>query len=72
MALRSPCRYIGALGSRKTHAKRVERLTGLGFTDADIARIKAPVGLNIGAETPAEIAVAILGEVISAFRSGKI
>ncbi len=72
MALRSPCRYIGALGSRKTHAKRVERLIGLGFTDSDIARIKAPVGLNIGAETPAEIAVAILGEVISAFRSGKI
>ncbi len=71
ISLRSPCRYIGALGSRKTHAKRVERLTALGFTDADIARIKSPVGLNIGAETPAEIAVAILGEVIAAFRGGK-
>ncbi len=71
MALRSPCRYIGALGSRKTHAKRVERLTALGFTSTDIARIKAPVGLNIGAETPAEIAVAILGEIIAAFRGGK-
>ena len=71
ISLRSPCRYIGALGSRKTHAKRVERLTALGFTSADIARIKSPVGLNIGAETPAEIAVAILGEVIAAFRGGK-
>jgi xanthine dehydrogenase accessory factor len=71
ISLRSPCRYIGALGSRKTHAKRVERLVELGFTDADIARIKSPVGLNIGAETPAEIAVAILGEVIAAFRGGK-
>jgi xanthine dehydrogenase accessory factor len=71
ISLRSPCRYIGALGSRKTHAKRVERLVALGFTDADIARIKSPVGLNIGAETPAEIAVAILGEVIAAFRGGK-
>lgn len=70
ISLRSPCRYIGALGSRKTHAKRVERLVELGFTDADIARIKSPVGLNIGAETPAEIAVAILGEVIAAFRGG--
>ena len=71
ISLRSPCRYIGALGSRKTHAKRVERLVALGFKDADIARIKSPVGLNIGAETPAEIAVAILGEVIAAFRGGK-
>lgn len=71
ISLRSPCRYIGALGSRKTHAKRVERLLALGFTNADIARIKSPVGLNIGAETPAEIAVAILGEVIAAFRGGK-
>lgn len=70
MSLKSPCRYIGALGSRKTHAKRVERLKAQGFTDADLARIKAPVGLDIGAETPAEIALAILAEVVNAFRGG--
>lgn len=68
IALRSNCAYIGALGSRKTHTKRVERLKADGFSDAEIARIRAPVGLNIGATTPAEIAASILAEVISAFR----
>ena len=67
-ALRADCFYIGALGSRKTHAKRVERLTAEGFSDADIARIRAPIGLDIGAVSPAEIAVSVLGEVISAMR----
>jgi xanthine dehydrogenase accessory factor len=67
-ALRTGCFYVGALGSRKTHAKRVERLQELGVTDADIARIDAPIGLDIGAQSPAEIAVAILGAIVQAFR----
>ncbi|MBY0560921.1 XdhC family protein [Hyphomicrobium sp.] len=68
VALKSPCRYIGALGSRRTHAKRVARLQAAGFTDADIARINAPVGLDIEAETAGEIATSILAQIISAFR----
>ena len=68
IALKSPCRYIGSLGSRKTHAKRVARLKAAGFCDADISRIHAPVGVDIGAETPGEIATSILAEIITAFR----
>jgi xanthine dehydrogenase accessory factor len=68
IALKSPCRYIGALGSRRTHAKRVDRLKAAGFTDADIARISAPVGLDIDAETPGEIATSILAQIIAGFR----
>lgn len=68
VALKSRCRYIGSLGSRKTHAKRVARLKVAGFSDADIERIHAPVGLNIAAETPGEIATSILAEIIAAFR----
>lgn len=64
------CFYIGALGSRKTHAKRVERLTAQGASPEAIARIRAPVGLAIGAITPAEIAVSIMAEVIQAWRQG--
>lgn len=67
-ALRAECFYIGALGSRKTHAGRVARLEAAGFAPDAIARIHAPVGLNIGAVSPAEIAVAILGEIIAALR----
>jgi xanthine dehydrogenase accessory factor len=63
--------YIGALGSRKTHAKRVERLMGQGASPSDIERIHAPVGVDIGAQSPAEVAVAILAEVVSALRRGR-
>ncbi|NTE88805.1 XdhC family protein [Agrobacterium rubi] len=69
-ALRTGCFYVGALGSRKTHRSRVERLMHQGLTEADIARIHAPIGLDIGAASPAEIAVAILAEIISALRCG--
>jgi xanthine dehydrogenase accessory factor len=67
-ALRAECFYVGALGSRKTHAKRLERLAAKGFTAADFARIRAPIGLDIGAVTPSEIAVSVLGEIILALR----
>src|SRR5690348_13299180 len=62
-ALSRDCFYIGALGSKKTHARRVARLKEKGLTDADIARIHAPIGLPIGATSPAEIAVAIMGQI---------
>jgi xanthine dehydrogenase accessory factor len=66
--LKAGCFYVGALGSRKTHAKRVERLMALGVTEDQIARIDAPIGLDIGAISPAEIAVSVLSAVIQAFR----
>ena len=69
-ALRSPALYIGALGGRKSHAKRVDRLKAMGLTDAEIARIRAPVGLDIGAETPAEIALSVIAEIVAA-KNGK-
>jgi xanthine dehydrogenase accessory factor len=67
-ALRSPCFYIGALGSKRTHAKRVERLKAAGVSEANLERVHAPVGLAIGARGPAEIAVSILGEIIKVAR----
>jgi xanthine dehydrogenase accessory factor len=65
------CFYIGALGSRKTHGKRAERLKAQGATDNDIARIHAPIGLSIGAVSPSEIAVAIMAEITAQLRLGK-
>jgi xanthine dehydrogenase accessory factor len=70
-ALSRDCFYIGALGSRKTHARRVERLKAQGLSDADIARIHAPIGLDIGAVSPAEIAVSIMGEITSRLRQAE-
>lgn len=68
VALKSPAFYIGSLGSRRTHASRLQRLTALGFSEAELARIRGPVGLSIGAITPAEIAVSILGQITEARR----
>ena len=63
VALKSDAFYVGSLGSRKTHAARCERLTAQGFNGNELARIHGPVGLNIGAVSPAEIAVSILGQI---------
>ncbi|MGO4351029.1 XdhC family protein [Rhizobium sp. RAF36] len=68
-ALRRGCFYVGALGSRKTHASRIERLRAEDFPDETLARINGPIGLNIGAASPAEIAVAILAQIVEALRS---
>jgi xanthine dehydrogenase accessory factor len=67
-ALERDCFYIGALGSRKTHGRRIDRLKQQGASDAALARIHAPIGLPIGAVSPPEIAVAIMGEITSRLR----
>src|SRR5215472_14469675 len=67
-ALARDCFYIGALGSRKTHARRLDRLKQAGVSDADLARIHAPIGLYIGAVSPAEIAVAIMAQITERLR----
>ncbi len=69
VALKSQCFYVGSLGSRKTHQARLNRLRRLGFTDAELARIHGPVGLPIGALTPAEIAVSILAQITQVRRA---
>lgn len=68
--LRSHVPYVGALGSRTTHAQRCSRLAELGFSPDEISRIRGPIGLSIGAKTPAEIAVSILAEMIQVRRGG--
>jgi len=67
-ALARDCFYIGALGSKKTHARRIERLKVQGLSDGALARIHAPIGLAIGAVSPSEIAVAIMGEITAELR----
>ncbi len=69
-ALHAPVYYLGCLGSTRTHAKRLDRLRALGFSEAELARIHAPAGLNIGAKSPGEIAVSILAEITQVLRKG--
>lgn len=69
-ALGSQVFYLGCLGSKKTHAGRVSRLIAAGFSEAEVARIHAPVGLDIGAKTPAEIAVSIMAQITAVLRRG--
>lgn len=71
LALGSACFYIGSLGSRKTHASRLARLQESGFSEEDLARIHGPIGLAIGAQSPAEVAISIMGEVTQILRQGK-
>ena len=71
IALNSDAFYIGALGSKKTHAARIDRMKGLGFALDRTNRISGPVGLNIGASNPAEIAISILAEIISKLRQDR-
>jgi xanthine dehydrogenase accessory factor len=72
LALRSSAFYVGALGSQRNHAKRKQRLTEAGFSAEEIARIRAPVGINIGAQSPQEIAISIMAELVLALRGPKV
>ncbi len=69
VALASPARYIGALGSPSTHARRLERLRAEGISEAQLARIHAPIGLSIGARSPEEIALSVMAQIIQVKRS---
>ena len=71
-ALKSPAFYIGALGSRRTHAARLKRLRELGHSDAALARIRGPVGLNIEAVTAPEIALSIIAEIVAVRRGAPL
>lgn len=68
LAMRSECFYVGALGSKRNHAKRMLRLEEAGFSDAEIGRINSPIGINIGAQSPPEIAIAIMAQLVLALR----
>ena len=70
-ALRSQCFYIGALGSKKTHAGRLARLKREGFSEQDLSRIHGPIGIDIGARSPAEIAISILAQITLTLRGSK-
>jgi xanthine dehydrogenase accessory factor len=70
IALRSPAGYIGAMGSRRTHTDRLERLREIGMTESELARLHSPIGLDIGARTPEETAISIAAEIISAVTGG--
>lgn len=67
-ALERDCFYIGALGSRKTHSRRIERLKAAGESDNSLARIRSPIGMDIGAVSPAEIAVSVMAQITAALR----
>ncbi len=71
VALKSPCFYVGSLGSKKTHAGRLNRLSKAGFSDEDCARIHGPVGLAINAKSPSEIAVAVMGQITAKLRQAE-
>jgi xanthine dehydrogenase accessory factor len=72
LAMRSECFYVGALGSKRNHAKRTQRLADAGFGAEEIKRIHAPIGLNIGAQSPQEIAISIMAELVLALRGPKV
>jgi xanthine dehydrogenase accessory factor len=72
LAMRSECFYVGALGSMRNHAKRKQRLEDAGFSKAEIERIHSPIGLNIGAQSPQEIAISIMAELVLALRGPKV
>jgi xanthine dehydrogenase accessory factor len=68
IALNSPAFYVGALGSKTTHAKRVKRLLSDGLSESQLSRLHAPIGLDIGAQSPEEIALSIMSEVVDTYR----
>ena len=72
LAMRSECFYVGALGSRRNHAKRTQRLKEAGFSEEEIKRIHSPIGINIGAQSPQEIAISIMAELVLALRGPKV
>jgi xanthine dehydrogenase accessory factor len=71
VALPSPAFYVGALGSRKTQARRRERLLSEGLSDADLDRLRGPIGLDLGARTPEEVALSVMAEIVAA-RHGRL
>lgn len=71
LGLESPCLYIGALGSKKTHGRRVKSLQEMGITEEQLAKIHSPIGLNLGGRSPEEIAVAIIAEIVTVRNSSQ-